>query len=103
MDLTAISWKKVAIVVGVAGAVATAGFLSSNTGPVQGSASWAAIHRSGDACMFEVNLAFGDKKDKEEAWLIYMSDLECIVSMDSQGGSTRGRPAVYKSIEALKP
>ena len=103
MDLKSIPWKNLAIVAGVAGAVVTAGLLSTSTGPVQGSKSGVSIYRGGDSCMFELNLAYGDKKDKEEAWLVYMSDLECVASVDSMGGSTKGRAAVYKSIESLKP
>ena len=102
MNLSQWPWQKLAIGAAAFTAVIVIGFLSDNTGPVQGGESRASIYRSGEDCGFDVRLAFGDRKDKQESWTIYMSDLECIINLDSQGGKTSGRPGVHKAIEAVR-
>ena len=99
--LATIPWKHVAIVAGVAGAVAAIGFLS-DSGPIQGSSGKILLHRTENECLVHVDLHFGDASSRQSEWVIYGNDMECSLFREATKTIFDGRESLGTTIEAVK-
>ena len=102
MDWVNLSWKQVAIIAAAAVAVIAIGFLSSNTGPVQGGKGGVFLYHSDVECYIKMELHFGDIETENSGWVLYSGKDGCLVGRGSSKALTLGREAISRTIKAAK-
>ena len=96
------NWKHVAIGATAFVAVVSVGFLSSNTGPVQGASGTVTFLHDEPMCYSKITLHFGDFASNKSGWMLYSSDDTCIVERVVTTSEMVGRASISESIKAVK-
>ena len=102
LDLPALPWKHVAIIAGVAGAVAVVGLLTLDFGPVQGSSGEVMLHRDDEGCIVYVQLNMGGSISEDLVWTAYADKDQCILDRRSSVYELMGRGPLSESIKETK-